>query len=89
MRDAVRRAVVAGGRAIHVTHDGRHDERDDARRRDARRRANENSGTGRTNDSVPQPRSSASRRSARSGFTANAWPTAPSIGASVIESEYA
>jgi hypothetical protein len=47
------------------------------------------SGTGRTNDSIPHPRSTASLRSARSGFTANACPTVPSIGASVIESEYA
>jgi len=33
-----------------------------------------------------QPRSWASRRSARSGFTAWGWPTASSIGRSVIES---
>jgi hypothetical protein len=38
---------------------------------------------------VPQPCSAASARSARSGFTTEACPTAASIGASVAESLYA
>jgi hypothetical protein len=44
------------------------------------------SDTGRLNVSTGQPRCTASRRSARSGFTAVGWPTASSIGTSVAES---
>src|SRR3954470_12557161 len=47
------------------------------------------SDTGLVNVSTGQARPTASLRSARSGLTTNAWPTASSIGRSVIESEYA
>ena len=43
--------------------------------------------TGRLNTSTGHSRSRAARRSARSGLTANGWPTASSIGRSVDESE--
>src|SRR6202040_3788230 len=47
------------------------------------------SDTGLENVTTGQPRAAASLRSVRSGFTTVGWPTAPSIGRSVIESEYA
>ena len=42
--------------------------------------------TGRRNSRIGQSRSSAALRSALSGLTAVGWPTASSIGRSVIES---
>src|SRR3954447_494232 len=43
-------------------------------------------GTGRVNSRIGQSRSAAALRSARSGLTTGGWPTASSIGRSVIES---